>query len=303
MAGVVKARWPIVPLLLFSSTSVAAVRFKSSEALGSPVLACEPAEIRLVLAEDNAASFVFTMKNDGGKTLNWKVESCPTWLTLDTTQGSLGQKESQKITLTVDAGKLRPGLATKGVVSIGSDAGTGPLEIAVSVDVLVAPPVRAVERPGVRDVAEPTPDGDRYEEPLPILPPSGGLVLDDIELMVGRGTQPGAFVGVGTKIRDVEFGILWTAIGDEEEDWGEAYLGYRWTWDTSGGDEWYVGVGLTLDFAVSESNGSSDTFGAWYLHGGWQRKIGKARWGVDLRMSPAVMDWEEPLGIAVTYGW
>ncbi|MHC4505701.1 MAG: BACON domain-containing protein, partial [Planctomycetota bacterium] len=193
-------------LLLLSRTGGAAVKFKSSKELAAPVLACEPTEIRLVLASDNAASFVFTVMNTGGRTLDWKVQSCPTWLTLEPRRGSLGQGRRQKITLRVDAKGLRPGLATEGVVAIGSGAGTGPLKIKVGVEVLAAAPVRAVERAPVRDVAEPAPDGVGYEQPLPILPPSGGLVLDDIELMVGRGTQPGAFVGVGARIRDAEFG-------------------------------------------------------------------------------------------------
>lgn len=282
-----------VLLLLLVGTSEAVVKLQSSKDLSPPALACSTDEVRLVVKGDMVARSVFTVKNEGGRMLEWSIQTCPSWVTIKPRKGSLRQQESQEITIEVDGKSLRQGLVTEGVIAIAAGGRDAPFEIRVGVDVIGAPKV-TLSQVGI---PEPVPGLEEDRPSALAFPTGGGFALDGIEIMVGFGTRSDFFVGAGGTVRQVEFGLIWGMVGDEE-DWGEAYCGLRRDWG-----EWYMGGGLTLDFAVSESDASSDTFGAWYLHGGWQKKTDKGLWGLDLRMSPAVAEFSKPFAMAVTYGW
>ncbi len=86
---------------------------------------------------ETGTSCQFSVQNTGEITLNWSATAPPSWLTLDSYVGSLGQGALQFVTATVNRGALAPGTYT-GTISFTSNGGNK--NIPVSMTFLVSDP-------------------------------------------------------------------------------------------------------------------------------------------------------------------
>ncbi len=121
-----------------------------------PVLECEPAELRAEVKRGRGAVLTLTIRNAGGRKLNWSVFSKPEWVRLDAEKGELGYHEERKLVVAVETAGLGPGTVTGELMIVAADAKGSPASVSVSVHVRRGEP--------------PPPERPRAEPVVPVRP-------------------------------------------------------------------------------------------------------------------------------------
>ena len=100
-----------------------------------PLIALTPASLSYETTEGtDPASKSFTVKNDGGGTLEYTVSSNRNWLSLSRSSGSLAAGASQSVSVSVDASGLAVGTQS-GTITVGGNGANAPQTVAISVKV------------------------------------------------------------------------------------------------------------------------------------------------------------------------
>ena len=116
-----------------------AVSVTVNEVVPDPLIALTPTSLSYETTEEtDPASKSFTVKNDGGGTLEYTVSTNRSWLGLSRTSGSLSAGASQGVTVSVDASGLAAGTQS-GTITVGGNGDNAPQTVAVSVTVNEAP--------------------------------------------------------------------------------------------------------------------------------------------------------------------
>ncbi len=95
-----------------------------------PVLECEPGELRAEAERGEEALLTLTIRNAGGRKLEWSVFSKPAWVRVDAERGELGHGEDRKLLVAVDTTGLAPGTAKGRLVVVAADAKGSPATVA-----------------------------------------------------------------------------------------------------------------------------------------------------------------------------
>ena len=100
-----------------------------------PLIALTPTTLTYETTEGtNPLDKSFTVKNDGGGTLDYTVSSNRNWLGVSRTSGSLGAGATHSVTVSVDASGLVVGTQS-GTITVGGNGTNAPQTVAVSVTV------------------------------------------------------------------------------------------------------------------------------------------------------------------------
>ncbi len=186
---------------------------RPSAEYAQPVLEVAPRRLTCTVLGGQRARLTLTLRNGGGRTLNWAVESKPSWVTLTRLRGRLGYHESQTVTVTVNASRLPGGDHTGSIVL------EAPGAVAMSVTVRIAAEVVGSEgEPETPTRERRTPSADRERA-------TGTSVRTRTALAGGRRTSPrrpaaapaynigidvfvGLPTGVGVELPSVPLGTL-----------------------------------------------------------------------------------------------
>jgi len=135
----------------YPNTNVCLKAFTSSESSSptTPLLFLSPESLDF---GTELTQLSFTVRNDGGGTLNWSAsESIPWVVSLSPASGSLGTGKTQSVTVTVDRQGLSPGNYT-GSISLSSNGGSK--EVEVKMDVPVSDAVTITNLPSTLEILE-----------------------------------------------------------------------------------------------------------------------------------------------------
>ena len=104
-----------------------------------PLIALTPTSLSYETTQGtNPSAKSFTVKNDGGGTLEYTVSSNRNWLGLSRTSGSLAGGASQSVSVSVDASGLAVGTQS-GTITVGGNGENAPQTVAVTVVVSEQP--------------------------------------------------------------------------------------------------------------------------------------------------------------------
>jgi len=118
----------------YANTNVCLKAFTSSESFPptTPLLFFSPESLDF---GTDLTQLSFTVRNDGGGTLEWSASKNVAWVTsLNPSSGSLGAGESQSVTVSVERQGLSPGNYT-GSISLSSNGGNKEVEVKMAVPV------------------------------------------------------------------------------------------------------------------------------------------------------------------------
>jgi hypothetical protein len=184
-----------------------------------PVLACSPARLRASLTMGRSKTLRLTVRNAGGRTLEWSITQAPDWARPSERRGSLGFEERRTVEVTLDSSALDPGQARAEVVIDAAGAKGSPFTVPVAVSVTEpraeeptrdqrrdrTPSRRREERPRKprradrdrRDEAGPPRQG-RFGVRAGMFLPSAGASADyDSPLLMGLYYRPKGLNGAG----------------------------------------------------------------------------------------------------------
>jgi hypothetical protein len=104
-----------------------------NEQVPEPLIALSPTSLSYETTEGTDPSAKsFTVKNDGGGTLEYTVSSNRNWLSLSRSSGSLAAGASQSVSVSVDASGLAVGTQS-GTITVGGNGANAPETVSVSV--------------------------------------------------------------------------------------------------------------------------------------------------------------------------
>jgi len=110
-----------------------------NEQPAAPLIALTPTSLAYETTEGtNPLAKSFTVKNDGGGTLDYTVSSNRNWLGLSRTSGSLAAGASHEVSVSVDASS-RPVGTSNGTLTVGGNGENAPETVAVSLTVTEQP--------------------------------------------------------------------------------------------------------------------------------------------------------------------
>ena len=114
--------------------------------------------LRVSVKQGQTALAHLTIRNAGGRTLSWTVESAPGWLRLDRLSGELGFGGEQKLVVVADASTLEAGTEA-GEIVIAAPGGEGsPVTISVAAEVIARRGTASAGPPRLEDLPARAPD-------------------------------------------------------------------------------------------------------------------------------------------------
>lgn len=124
-----------------------------------PALSVTPARLRAEVRPGETAILRLTVRNTGGRTLQWSVLSAPKWARIDRRKGSLGHRQEHSLVIVADPEGLPAGPARGNIVIVAPDAAGSPATIPAALQVRKArrvrppPDTREPEPPAVEPLA------------------------------------------------------------------------------------------------------------------------------------------------------
>jgi hypothetical protein len=184
---------------------------RPAEEYASPVLDVSPPSLHLAATAGSTATAALTLKNAGGRVLNWYEGSGPAWLTLSRGEGRLEGGRSETVTVTVDASLLGEGRHS-GVVVFEAPGAERPL-VSVPVAVLVK---ASPKTPAPLEKA-PQPSSSRHNFGVELLVGIPLGVTADMPIVpVGTGAHLAAGVELWPGASVVACGVRFSEVGRKE---------------------------------------------------------------------------------------
>ncbi len=178
-----------------------------------PVLAVEPADLALELEPGGSGELRLTIRNAGGRKLEWSVSAAPGWLGVSPKRGELGFEEEREIALTLSAAELEAGMTDDKLVFRAPGAKGSPF--AVSVRLTIKPGQDEKEDEIARAPADEAPAEPGPEAPdVPATGKRYGLGVRGSVLLPGSARRE-------DYVRGLAVGILW------RQTLGASRLGYE----------------------------------------------------------------------------
>lgn len=156
-----------------------------------PVLSCAPGSLQASMKEGETRNLAITIRNAGGRTLEWEIGSAPDWLEVSKDGGSLGYGEKEQLALTARPASGTTGTVSASVVIRAPGAGGSPVSIPVTLEIepkpepKPEPPVPPPEEPPEVPIAPPERRNSLGVRAGVVFPSSGDTVDYDTNFVFG----------------------------------------------------------------------------------------------------------------------
>jgi hypothetical protein len=152
-----------------------------------PVLSCSPGSLLASMKEGETGHLVVTIRNTGGRTLEWEIESAPDWLEVTKVAGSLGYGEKEQLGLLAKPASGTTGTVSGSVVIRAPGAGGSPVSIPVTLEIepKPEPPVLPPQEPPEIPIAPPRRKNALGVRAGVLLPSSGDTADYDANFVFG----------------------------------------------------------------------------------------------------------------------